>query len=95
MTEGMTEGVTQVYVFSFYKYLLNTSSELPSGVYPVFVLQKLTVYCKKLKFRFKCPQRVRTQEAVALFRPHSSGQITEFSFPDYVKPLGTSRKTPS
>ena len=91
----MTEGMTQVYVFSFYKYLLNASSELPSGVYPVFILQKPTVCCKKLKFRLKCPQRVQTQEAAALFWPHSSGQIIEFSFPDYLKSLGTSRKTPS
>lgn len=87
--------MTQVYVFSFYKYLPNASSELPSGVYPVFLLQKLTVCCREVKYRVQMPAEVQTQEAAALFRHTVSSQITEFSFPDYLKSLGTSGKTPS
>lgn len=36
----MKEGVRQVYIFSFYNYLLNASLRLDFGVYPVFVLKK-------------------------------------------------------
>lgn len=91
----MPEGVRQVYAFSFYKYLLSTSSGLPLGAYPVFVLKKLTLYCKKLKFRFKCSQKVLMQKAAVLFWPYRSDQVIEFSLPNYLKSFSTSRKTPS
>lgn len=61
------------------------------GVYlQSFSSQSLTVCCREVKIQVQMPAEGANTGSCSSLRPHSSSQITEFSFPDYLKSLGTS-----